>query len=406
MLAIYPFLLLDIINPYFLVYDKIRNKGYYYLFLYKSMAVVNMVLKQRNRTVIYLGIIVLGLSISIADAAPIGSNTYIIKTSYIVNGGSGQLPLEVFSHNLHLVPSLPGFQERVSAKLYVNSREVNFSIGIDEEGNEYPFVSLSYAGRLNITLVQRVVVYPASARGFFKTADNLPWPLRPEDELPRNGFWRCNGTKINLPYLENVSKTLSMQSASPIEYAEKIVSWLKNRGVKYENSFGGVVCPSRFLEQASGACGDYASFIAALFKIKGVKSYVFYALVYDAKALVTSNSTNYSFVTRGAYPHMFTVIDIDGKRVPIDATANTGDPIKGASVVALDNVVILYKVMNRDPNDYLILYAPNNDAKVSLIVEITQANTSTPMLDTEILLGLLAIALVLISKRWDTVEED
>jgi hypothetical protein len=349
----------------------------------------------------------LGMLVYLAGLLPLSNfDTYLVRSSYVASGGSGTIPLETLSRNLLLAPSLPGYQERLTAELYVNSQRVDFTVGVNEDGNEFPSVTLNYSHAINITLIQRVAVYRASFRSFFNTMVNPPWPLHSADKLPGNSFWRCNGTGVKLTSIERISDELASEAKNPVDYAYRIVEWLNAHNIRYEQSFGGgVMCPSIFLETGRGACGEYASFIAALFKFRGIKSYVYYALIQDSRALITLNSSRSTFIIRGAYPHMFTVVEIENSRVPIDATANAGDPVRGAAAVSLDNVIIVYRVSNSDPNDYLLLYAPNNEAKVSLSVEVSRENLAGTQLGVDVLAGFLAITLLLLGKKWDPAGE-
>lgn len=334
------------------------------------------------------------------------SSDYILVTTYVAKGGAGTVPIDVFSRNLLLAPSIQGYQERLSAELYINSRPVNFTVKVDNEGNEYPYVGeVAYTGFINVTLVQRVRVYAVHSRSYFGVPASSSWPATRAGSLPRNSFWRCNTSAVGLRDLRSISNRLAANASGPVDFAYKVARWALSEA-KYEESYGGISCPSAFLKEKKGACGDFSAFIAALLKIQGLNAYLVYSLVEDQGAYLNVSTARSSFLIKGAYPHVFTVLEVDGYRVPIDATANVGgDPIRGAVALNRDGVVILYKVVNSDPNDYLILYAPGNDAQVyySIVVKRNQGTIDAGF-GWSILGVAVAIVLVL-GKRLDASDD-
>jgi len=313
------------------------------------------------------------LLLAAAIIVPLFHKTYYLRIEYVVKG-EGVVGPEVFSRHFLLAPTIEQFQERDYAQIYVNGVPVSFSVRGDSEGNEYADPgSVSFSGAVNITLVQRIKVATSPFRGKWILRGGIAW-----DEVKGGsrlgGFWKCNSSSRSFEDLATLSNQLRRSSSSVDQFIVNVIRWTLERFTYSEREEGGVMCPARFMERMTGSCGDVHAFIAALLKIQGVDASLIYAYIVFPEATQSITAGTTSFTLEGAYPHIFALVNISGILLPIDLTASTGsspaDKVSRASVNALDNIIILYRVSSSDPNDYLLVYTPSGAQEVRLSIRV------------------------------------
>ena len=331
-------------------------------------------------------------------ALQLSSRTYVIKSQYIAYG-SGVLTSEVLSHHMLLAPTIPHLQERLRAELFVNRLPASFEVKLDAEGNEYADPGpLSYSGFVNVTLIQEVRVWSPPFRARLAQIPEARWEEQ-RGKLPRNSFWRCNATKAKFSDVERLSWELRASSNTPRQYLLNVIRWAAQRVQYSENVKGGVKCPALFLESLSGACGDIHAFIAALLMVQGIDASLVYALVAEPSAAQELTSQSIAYSLRGATPHIFLVANLSGQPVPVDLTASLGDrpedKVLGASVSVLDSVIILYRVRDSDPNDYLLVYSLPGAEKVEIRYQVEEVPGEEALRWLVILTGAATLAILL-----------
>lgn len=334
------------------------------------------------------------LTLALWVAVPLSGRIFIVKTQYIAYG-NGALGSNIFSKHMILVPTIKGVQERVEAELYLNGVPVSYSIKVDSEGNEYADPGpLSFSGSVNLTLVQRVRTLSPPFRTRFELPAVVSWE-EAREKLPRNSFWRCNTSKAKLEDVEKISWELRARSGNPGHYLLNVIQWILDRFKYSERSTGGVRCPAAFLESLTGPCGDVHAFAAALLKIQGLDASLVYAYIVDPSASqeLSSQTLKYSLV--GAHPHIFSLVNFSGKIVPVDLTASAGrsavDKVSHSSLNMLDNIIVLYKVRELDPNDYLLVYSVEGATQVWLRVDVSELQSSSLMRVLVPVLGALTL---------------
>ncbi|MEM0093254.1 MAG: transglutaminase family protein [Thermofilum sp.] len=337
------------------------------------------------------------LALALWLMAPLSSRTFVIRIQYIAYG-SGVVDSSVYSKHMILVPTLEGVQERVTAELYVNGVPASYSVMVDPEGNEYADPGpLSFSGSLNLTLVQKVRTLSPPFRAKFELPAGVSWE-EARGRLPRNSFWRCNSSRVKFEEVERISWELRSRAETPAHYLLSVIQWILERFKYSESTVGGVRCPSSFLENLTGPCGDVHAFAAALLKIQGLDAALVYAYIVDPSASqeLSSQGLRYSLV--GAHPHIFSVVNFSSRIVPVDLTASAGesarDKISGSSLNVLDNIIVLYRIRESNPNDYLIVYGVEGATQVWLRIDVSELQDSS--LTRAVLLASGALALLLL----------
>jgi len=334
--------------------------------------------------------------------APLLHKTYHIEVEYVVMG-EGVVGAEVFSRHFLLAPTVELVQKRVYAQMYVNGVPLGFSIRRDSEGNEYADPGpIFFSGVANITLVQSVEVAAPPFRSRWVFRRGIAWEEVRKEAYP-GGFWRCNSSSKSFEDLVALSNELRRPGDTVDQYIENVVQWTLERFSYSVREEGGVTCPTRFVEHMTGSCGDVHAFVAALLKLQGVDTSLIYAYVASPEARQSIASSTTSFTLEGAYPHIFALVNISGILLPIDLTASVGnsphDKVSRASVNELDNIIILYRVSEGDPNDYLLVYAPPGAREARLSVRVLADSWEEAKRYMMLAAGLAVLLLLLRERR-------
>lgn len=340
---------------------------------------------------------------ALASSQPILSVKYLLVTSLYVEG-QGVVDREVFSRVFLIAPPIPGWQNLSSATLYVDSRKTGFALERDPQGNIYAYPGdLEYSGSINITLVQEVEVASPPFRRIADLPEVVDVAAPSLSEMATSQFWGCNSSSKKFADVVSLAKSLGSSSASGRDFILNAADWVR-RNVKYtSDTRGGVKCPAETLSTLEGACGDVHALFTALLRIKGINSYLAYALVYSPQANLTIREGKWFYQLRGAEPHIFSMVESRGESFPVDLTANTeNDPqrlVRGSAVNQLDSLIVLAWIKRGDPNDFLAIPAPVGASKVSLTFKVARESLSLGDNVLLLLAVLLAAALALRKER-------
>ncbi|GEM_PF-1491090 len=358
------------------------------------------------------------IAVLAAASQPLGAgyvSVYRIKTTYIAEG-KGVIGEEIYSKTFLLAPAIQGWQRPINYSLYINGERAEASVKRDSQGNRYlyPGKPLRFSGRVNITLVEYVEVIPPPQREVRLPPDKCEastW--QQERYLYLGGFWGHPYGETTLDDLRKLAETLGGRG---LQYIYRVTAWVLTNTRYRLGVRGGVSYPTEFYVEKTGACGDIHAFITAMLRIKGIPSYLYYAYIYRENASMKLLGQKASYATRNAMPHIFSMAVLCGKSFPIDLTYPTArDPysaVREAGVNTGDRVIVLARIIDADPNDYLLVYAPSNTSRVSLTVDVEKivayraGHSASALLAILSLLLIAALALLSLLKPSTTVGAD
>ena len=320
---------------------------------------------------------------------------YRIQITYVAEG-RGSIGEDIFSKTFFLAPTIDGWQKLVNYTLTVNGAPLHAKVKRDSQGNMYlyPGTPVPLNGKVNITLVEYVLVTPPPQRVRREPPLEPCRPTGRPDMLSLEGFWsrRYDGATI-----KDLRGLASLLGGEGVEYVYRLIAWVISNTHYKLGVRGGVKTPTEFYVERVGACGDIHSFIVAMLRIKGIPSYLYYAFIYRENAYTRIGGHKASFELRNALPHMFAMARLCGKDFPIDVTypaaQSPRSAVLDAGVNRGDNVIVFLRIIDADPNDYLLVYAPSNESTVNVYVKVSKY-TAYERGEQSIVLPLLASILV------------
>ncbi len=358
-----------------------------------------------------LAVLITAYSLAAATLSAGYITVYRLKITYLAEG-TGKIGEEIFSKTFPIAPDIEGWQRTVNYTLYLNGRTIHVFVKRDSQGNRYAYAGHDIAinGKANITLVEYVEVIPPPLRER-KIPPESPCAREEtyKQMLYLEGFWGHPFNGVSLSDLKQLSE--SLDGTSKITYIYRVIEWVLSNTEYRLGVNGGVMYPTEFYVEKHGACGDIHSFIVTMLRIKRIPSYVYYALIYRRGASAEMSSRKASFKTVNALPHIFATVRLCGRDFPVDLTYPAArDPlsaIRNAGINTGDNVVVLYRILDANPNDYLLVYAPSNNSRVNVEIEITKNSYFTsnrpPLLAIAALALLAALAVISLLKSTSTV---
>jgi hypothetical protein len=324
---------------------------------------------------------------------------YVIVAQMIIQG-NGVVDKDVFARAFRIAPDIPGWQELKNATLLINSRTTAFSMVKDEDGNKFAYPGpLSFAGKVNITLVQTVeVIRPPFRKVAEMPSDVEGYPAN-ITELSKSQFWACKAQNANFTSLLSIGREIKAASTNIREYVSRSADWVY-RNIKYTaNTLGGVQCPGVTLSRREGACADIHALLTALLRIGGVDAYLAYAYVFIPERNITQNIDKWTYTLYAVEPHVFTMINSSGYVFPIDLTANTApvfpDFTRGSAVNQLDNIIVMGWIKKSTPDTFLAIFAPNGASRVSYTVKIREDTQGPPSMWLVVIAILVSAALII-----------
>ena len=327
---------------------------------------------------------------------------YRVETTYVASG-SGEISEELLSKTFLLAPSIEGWQELINFTLYVDGRREKAYVKEDTQGNSYVALKqgIKFSGRTNLTLVQYVRVFNGYSRRQYTPSQGLKEGPGDRRYISLKGFWNCSYGGATLADLEKLSEKLGRGES--IDYIYRVVDWA-SKNTKYVLGIkgGGVMCPAEFYVKREGACGDIHVFLAAMLRMRKIPSYVYYSYIYVGGHNLTLAGDDVRVEMLNVLPHMFLMVGDSGKWFPVDLTYHSsmgggiGDFISGAGANTKSNVIVLYRVVDENPNDYLMVYFPSNNSKIDLRIKVEKVGYSRPRVaDNWFFIALIAAAVLL-----------
>ncbi len=351
-------------------------------------------------------------------AKPSGKKIYVLKVEYVAYGNEMTITDDILSTKLILAPTIDGWQKLLEYKVYIDGEEKT-SIFIkkkDSEGNV--FLSLKKpilaSGSINITFVQRIEVEPAGIFGS-RIARTLPencvWGKPNVDEkylYIGPSFWGYSSEEYSFSNLKELASEIREYSENPCEYVVNVVEWVMEHTNYSLGLRGGITSPSIFIKTRTGACGDIHSLIVTLLRIERVPAYLYFAYFYrDGEIInITDVNAKVQYLSINALPHAFAMAYINGTWFPIDITlprrerGETLNAINNAGVNIFDRVIVVYRVVSANPNDFLLISAPSNDSsiyyRVSLFLEDGALIITTQELELVVVVTAIAVIIALL----------
>lgn len=305
---------------------------------------------------------------------------YELKTTYIAVG-RGVIGEAIFSKTFILAPTIDGWQKLLNYTLLVDGKPFNVSVRVDGQGNRYVSVDggIKFDGKINLTLVQYISVETGkNRRKYLPPSSYAGQPPSDPKLLSIRGFWNCSYNNIDIKDLENLANLLGENAHTRIDYIYRVIDWIDKNTEYTLGMRGGIMCPAEFYSIKKGACGDIHAFLTTMLRIRGIPSYLYYSLIYFQGKNITYRGDGASFYAQNALPHIFSMARLDGVEFPIDITFSSkhsdqpAENIASAGVNSRENIIVLYKIVDANPNDYLMVYFPSNDSKVSLHISLTK----------------------------------
>lgn len=336
---------------------------------------------------------------------------YELKTTYIAVG-EGVIDETIFSKTFILAPTINGWQRLLNYTLLVNGKTANIIVKTDDQKNKYITLdkNIKFDGKINLTLIQYIKVETGHNRKkYLPPSNDTIQPPQDPRLLSTKGFWNCNYNNIGIKDLKNLATLLSENTYTRIDYVYRVIDWV-NKNTKYTLGLreGGIVCPAEFYSLKEGACGDIHAFLTTMLRVKDIPSYLYYSLIYYGGKNITYQGSDASFHAYNALPHIFSMAVLDGAEFPIDITFSSspsGQPIDNivyAGANSRENIIVLYKVIDANPNDYLMVYFPSNNSKVSLYISLTKTVKLEKRPETGhailVVLSLVLLALLILFK--------
>ncbi len=326
-------------------------------------------------------------------------SVYRLRITYVAEG-QGVVGEEIYSKTFLLAPNIQGWQHLINYTLYINGKNIKAYVKQDSQGNKYvyPGKNSNLNGHINITLIEYVEVIPPPQREpRLPPEDCSSTSLRQDRYLYLGGFWSHPYGRVTIADLKKLSDLLGGER---LQYVYRVVAWVLTN-TKYKLGLrGGISYPTEFYSEKEGACGDIHAFITTMLRIKGIPSYLYYAYIYRENASIKLIGQKARYETRNALPHMFSTALLCGKTFPIDLTYPTArDPysaVRNAGVNTGDRVIILAKIIDADPNDYLLVYAPSNTSNVEVRVYIDRSVTYKSAQGSATLLSIIALLVIAI----------
>jgi len=272
--------------------------------------------------------------------------------------------------NFYLIPNISGWQYVEEVLVYINGKLADKNkYYIDEvDGNKLlkfhsPF-RLDVGGKLNVTLVQKVVVYRLVFSGVKRVPRGLKGglkePMPTEDYLMLKGFYRKGD-------FSKVVETAEKMEGSGFDVLLNILKFICSR-IKYSNSSYGIAPPAETLERGYGSCGDISALTVALLRLKEIPAFIYFCYVYEEGLNFYEKSPILTINYSNIGPHAFAMAYLESVGwVPIDMVIHAGnrpiDCIEGAGVNINDRIIVYAKAVKLDPNILLVI-APQSKTKV------------------------------------------
>lgn len=304
---------------------------------------------------------------------------------------------------VYLIPTIEGWQELADIIVLVNGHREEYVISTDGDGNTLVKLRNNMLIRrgesVNITVIQEIWVYwSLMGLGFIRKRAVLPQSLSFSiSEVPSNmskyaylnekWSWWLKGENKEF-FEEKLHEILSRANTKDLAEVIRRISLWVNTYVEDEQTSDNVKTPIETLHKMKGTCMDQAFLISAALRYYRIPAVIAYSIVYR-EGTYKINLSNYEEEYVNVYPHAFVMCWAPTVGwFPIDTAYNAQDPIGGAAINVFDNVIILAKMVESNPVEFLSYPLPSDN--VNLKVKIMLVKTSNPL----ITLALICLALI------------
>ncbi|RLI99208.1 MAG: hypothetical protein DRP08_07445, partial [Candidatus Aenigmatarchaeota archaeon] len=137
------------------------------------------------------------------------------------------------------------------------------------------------------------------------------------------------------------------------------------------------------------------------FRLANISSFVYLAYYYKPNMNILQNSSSINLKYINILPHAFSMVYTEYGWVPLDTTIpmrKSGEGLHAvvdASVNTDSNMIIYAKVVNNDPNDYLLIYSPIESVQLNLMIDAHEISMSDNLnFTSNVIIYLFFIAMI------------
>jgi len=307
----------------------------------------------------------------------ITTKRYCFVTKCIIENVSGRELMVSPSNimNFYLIPTIEGWQEVKKVEVLINGKRldtVEYSVK-EIDGNKiikFPVFQIKPGEKLNVTVVQEVVVYRLVFPEFKREVRGLSRGF--QDPKPSVEFAKLNKFYKKGDFNKVIELAENVNGDSDKDILINCIKIILSR-IKYSNSSYGIAPPALTLERGYGSCGDISALLVAMLRIKNIPAYICFSYVYEEGLKVSERTPVLSVEYRNLGPHAFVMAYLSSIGwVPVDIVIHAGnrpqDCIESAGINVNERLVVYGKAVGMDPNIFLII-APEDGTKVSVLYE-------------------------------------
>ena len=347
---------------------------------------------------------------------PFAYKVYTIETEYtLYNKGNSTIwvDLNKIQPGFYLALDIDGWQNLINFTFYINGSQSNkVKIMVDGSGNKRLVFSSSLKIRPKEKIVLKLIqnVRVNSVTPLFSTRKKICMPKTSVslgnlsfDEkvfkryLSTRGFWRIDSD------IAKISDKIATSSTTVREYILAILRWIIVN-IQYNISKRGGIAPPRLvIKSKKGACGEFSSLVVVLARAKRIPAYLYLSYYYDPNLNVSIKSGDFSYAMVHAFQHVFAMVCLsENVSLPVDLTLpkrNLGeeiDAIDNAGINIMDNIIIVNRIIDQDPNDFLMISSPTKNVSISYKVTIMQKSGTVFIIEKKLRPFYLILLLVIV----------